>query len=328
MTKYVIKRILLMIVTLFIILSMCYILIKLLPLPPIKGSADLVKLIEAQREAKGYYEPIMTQFGLFWKRIITEFDWGVGENIYQNQSVVQVVSQKLPATITINLFSILISIPIGLLLGIFAAIKKNKWQDHVISVVVMLFISVPSFVYAFVLEYFLCYRLGIFPTSMMRLVITAETTMGDIFHQMFQKDMIWSLIPAIISLSFGSIAGLTRYTRAELAEVLTGDYMLLARTKGLTRRQATIRHALRNSMVPIFPMILGEFIGVLSGSLVIESIFGVPGIGGLYVSAINNLDYNFFMADSAFYTAIGLAAGIVIDLSYGFIDPRIRMGAK
>ena len=140
--------------------------------------------------------------------------------------------------------------------------------------------------------------------------------------------MVWSLMPAILSLAFGTIAGLTRYTRAELAEVLTSEFMLLARTKGLTRRQATLRHALRNSMVPIFPMILGEFIGILGGSLIIESIFSIPGIGALYVQSINSLDYNFFMAISAFYTSIGLVAGIIIDLSYGFIDPRIRMGVK
>ena len=104
--------------------------------------------------------------------------------------------------------------------------------------------------------------------------------------------------------------------------------MLLARTKGLTKSQATLRHALRNSMVPIFPSIIGEFISVLSGSLIIESIFGVPGVGGLYLEAINKKDYDFFMLLSAFYTLVGLAAGLVIDLSYGIIDPRIRMGAK
>ena len=136
------------------------------------------------------------------------------------------------------------------------------------------------------------------------------------------------VVSAIASLAFGTIAGFTRYTRAELSEVLTSDYMLLARTKGLTRRQATIRHALRNAMVVIFPMILGQFISVLAGSLIIEQIFGIPGIGALYVNSITVRDYNFFMAISAFYTAIGLVAGIVIDLSYGFIDPRIRIGAK
>ena len=140
--------------------------------------------------------------------------------------------------------------------------------------------------------------------------------------------MFKSMLPAVLSLSFGSIAGLTRYTRAELSEVLTGEYMLLARTKGLTKTQATTRHAMKNAMVVILPMIIGEFIGILSGSLIIEQIFGIPGIGKLYVTAINLRDYNFFMADTIIYTAIGLLAGIVIDISYGFIDPRIRIGSK
>jgi ABC-type dipeptide/oligopeptide/nickel transport system permease component len=104
--------------------------------------------------------------------------------------------------------------------------------------------------------------------------------------------------------------------------------MLLARTKGLTKAQATSRHALRNAMVVILPMIIGEFIGILGGSLIIEKIFAIPGVGSLYVSAVNVRDYNFFMALTVFYTFIGLASGIVIDISYGIIDPRIRMGSK
>ena len=145
---------------------------------------------------------------------------------------------------------------------------------------------------------------------------------------MFSFAMFKSMLPAIISLGFGVVAGLTRYTRAELSEVLTGDYMLLARTKGLTKAQATSRHAMRNSMVVILPMIIGEFIGIISGSLIIEKIFAIPGVGSLYISAINLRDYNFFMALTFFYTLIGLVSGIVIDVSYGFIDPRIRMGSK
>lgn len=127
---------------------------------------------------------------------------------------------------------------------------------------------------------------------------------------------------------FRSIASLARYVRAELSEVLTSDFMLLARTKGLTRSQATIRHAMRNSMVPVFPMILGEFVGILGGSLIIETIFGVPGVGQLYLNSITARDYNFFMLLSAFYTLIGLVSGLVVDISYGFIDPRIRMGER
>lgn len=142
--------------------------------------------------------------------------------------------------------------------------------------------------------------------------------------------MFVSAIPAILSLSFGVIAGLTRYTRAELTEVLTGDYMLLARSKGLTRGQAISRHALKNAMVPIFPMIMGQVISILAGSLIIEQIFSIPGVGNLYISAITSPDpeYNLFMLLSMFYTFIGLLAGIIVDISYGLIDPRIRMGER
>ena len=196
--------------------------------------------------------------------------------------------------------------------------KKNKWIDHVISTGVIIVVSVPAYVYAFLVQYFLCYKLGLFDLQIKSLENTKFISFA----------MFKSMLPAVLSLSFGSIAGLTRYTRAELSEVLTGEYMLLARTKGLTKTQATTRHAMKNAMVVILPMIIGEFIGILSGSLIIEQIFGIPGIGKLYVTAINLRDYNFFMADTIIYTAIGLLAGIVIDISYGFIDPRIRIGSK
>ena len=323
MVKYVIKRLLLAALTLFIIMSMCFILIKLLPLPAIVGNEATREIIEKRREAMGYYRPIMEQFFLFWQRIFTSFDWGIGESMYQTQSVMEIIGQKLPATIGVNVYSLVISIPIGIGLGIFAAVKKNKWQDHTISTLVMVFISVPSFVLAFIIQYVFCYKLGWFELHANNI----ETTQ-NIWAQVFSPAMFVSMIPAIASLAFGTIAGFTRYTRAELSEVLTSDYMLLARTKGLTRGQATLRHALRNAMVPIFPMILSEFVLVLSGSLVIERMFSIPGVGRLYLDSITYQDYDFFMLLSGFYTLVGLLAGIITDISYGFIDPRIRMGAR
>ena len=268
----------------------------------------------------GYNKPILVQYFLFWKNILTEWDWGVGEQMYEGLGVFDVLMQKLPYSVIVNLYSILIAIPLGLGFGIFAALKKNKWQDHVISTMVMVFISVPSYVYAFLVQYFLCFKLGWFPLT----IESLESAGGSIFSW----KMFVSMMPAVLSLGFGVVAGLTRYTRAELSEVLTGDYMLLARTKGLTKAQAITRHAMRNAMVVILPMIIGEFIGILGGSLIIESIFGIPGVGALYINSINVRDYNFFMADTVFYTFIGLLSGIVIDISYGFIDPRIRMGSK
>ncbi len=318
MFKYVIKRILLMFLTFFVISTMCFVLIKLLPLPAIKEQGRDVNIILARREAMGYNKPIMVQYYLYWKRIILYGDFGVGEQLYSAREVFAVMKEKIPYTVVVNLYSVLIGVPIGLIFGIYAALKKNTWQDHVISTVVMVFISVPSYVYAFLVQYFLCFKLGAFPLT----VASRETT------GFFSWTMFKSMFPAILSLIFGTVAGLTRFVRAELSEVLTGDYLLLARTKGLTKRQAIVRHAMRNAMVPVLPMILGEFMAILGGSFIIERIFSIPGIGALAVTSINVRDYNFFMAETMFYTFIGLAEGIVIDLSYGFIDPRIKMGAR
>ncbi len=261
MTKYVIKRILLMFLTLFVITIMCFVLIKLLPLPAVREMGKDINLVLMKREKMGYNRPIMVQFFLYMKNILTEWDWGVGEQMYEGLNIWDVMMQKLPYTVVVNLYSILVSIPLGLGLGIYAALKKNKWQDSVISTLVMVFISVPSYVYAFLVQYIFCFKLNWFP-----LQLASLSQAGSLFS----ATMFVSMIPAIMSLSFGVIANFTRYTRAELSEVLTGDYMLLARTKGLTKAQAISRHAMRNAMVVILPMIFGEFIGILGGSMIIE----------------------------------------------------------
>lgn len=318
MLKYVLKRIGLMLMTFTIIFVMCFVLIKLLPISIDVGIGQDREIIMNQLEARGYFKPIPEQFFLYLKRIFVNGDFGIGTNMpeFRNAPVWDTFVNMLPPTILLNVYSSLFSVPIGIALGIFAALKKNKWQDHTISTAVMVFISVPGFVTASLILYFLCFKWNLLP----------KTMMGG--YDYFTWPMFKSMIPAILSMSFGSIAGYARFTRAELTEVLTSEFMLLARTKGLTKRQATTRHALRNAMVPIFPSIVGEFISVLSGSLVIERIFSVPGVGRLYLNAINSLDYDFFMMLSGFYLLVGLAAGLVIDLSYGVIDPRIRMGAK
>lgn len=316
MLKYTLKRILYMIMVLLIITFMCFVLIRMLPLPVLPPEDAHTPLILARREALGYNEPYLVQFGLFLKNIFTKWDWGLSETLYFGQEVWGIFISKLPATMVVNLYSILWTIPVGIALGVFAALKKNTWIDYTISTLTMVVISVPSFVYAFLIQYLLCYKLHLFPFLMK----------GG--TDWFSWDMFVSMVPAILSLSFGVIAGFTRTTRAELTEVLTSDFMLLARSKGLTRTQATVRHALRNCFVVIVPAIFGEFIGILGGSLIIEGIFGIPGVGGLTLKAIQGLDYNIFMLSTCFYTAIGLVAGLVVDVSYGFIDPRIRMGSK
>ena len=318
MLKYILKRLGLAIMTFLIIEIICFVLIKLLPIVIDLPIGKDRELLEAQLEARGYYDPIPVQFFNYIKRIILYGDFGVSFNLpeYRYKPVWDVFVEKLPPTVLINVYSTLFAVPIGIALGIYAALRKNKWQDHVVSTGVMIFISVPSMIYAFLVQYILCFKLKIFP-------ITVKEGFDYFSWPMFK-----SMMPAVIAMSFGSIAGYARGTRAELTEVLTSEYMLLARTKGLTKGQATVRHALRNAMVPIFPSIVGEFVAVLSGSLIIERIFAIPGVGNLYLNSINAQYYDFYMLLNGFYILIGLVAAIVIDLSYGIIDPRIRMGAK
>lgn len=320
--KYVLKRLAFLLVVFFIIISICFLLVRLLPNIPPKMFGKDYELVLQNRVRQGLMYPdgrevpLLVQYFNFIKNTLLGFNWGLSEKMYPSQMCWDVFLQKLPNTILINAYSSLFAVPLGLALGIYAALKKNKWQDHLISTGVMVMVSVPSYIYAFLIQYVLCFELQLLPPLMKS------------GHDYFTWDMFKSMLPAVIAMSLGSIAGYCRFTRAELTEVLTSDYLLLARTKGLTRAQTTVRHALRNAMVPIFPSIISEVIAVLGGSLIIESIFGVPGVGPLYVDSITSLDYNFFLLLSAFYTLIGLVAGIVVDLSYGFIDPRIRMGSK
>lgn len=308
-----------MLVTFMIITFITFLLIRALPrdLP-----MDTVQkeVILARWKAVGYNEPLLKQFYIYVKNIVTSWDFGTSWYISYRTPAAEVLGGRLLPTVMINFYSMIFSEPVGILFGIYAAIRKNKWDDSLISTLAMVFISVPSYVYAFLVQYFLYFKLGILQITMYSL--------ADAGGSYFTSKMFVSMIPAIIALSFGSIASYTRFVRAELTEALTPEYMLLARTKGLTRAQATARHALKNAFVPILPSILSEFVGLLGGSMIIEQIFAVPGVGQLYMKSLSLLDYDVFMMDCIFYTFIGLLAGIVMDLSYGFIDPRIRMGEK
>ena len=320
MGKYILKRLGLLIYTFFVIVTISFFLIRLLP-QEMPTDINLAAVIEARWEALGYNKPLLVQYGIYLRNIFTEFDFGTSWKISLTTPALEVMTERILPTVIVNLYALIISIPVGISLGIYAAIKKNTWQDHFISTLVIVLVSVPSYVYAFFVQYFLYFKWRWVPTNVMY-------SLADAGGSYFTLKMFSSLILPVLALSFGEIAGLTRFTRAELTETLTSDYMLLARTKGLTRGQATTRHALKNAMVPIFPMLISSFIGIFGGSLIIEQIFSIPGVGALYLLSINQLDYDIFMLMTIFYTLIGLLAGIVVDISYGFIDPRIKMGRK
>lgn len=345
MWKYVLKRMGLALVTSFIILSLSFILIKCLPFEkPIGMVYDQFSYFESQvtdgfvlRFEKPvneygemlfkytmpgtnttyhyYLKPTLDQYAQWLTNILTEWDWGVSSHIKMGVSAGSIIADQLPYTIKVNIFATLISVPMGILLGIVAALNKNKPIDHFLSTGVMIMTSIPSFVLITFLLLIFCYNNPILPSQW-----PADSAP--------MKQQILGYILPVCCLSFGSIAGYCRFVRAELCEVMSSEYLLLARTKGLTKQQAILRHALRNAMVPIVPSILAEVIGLLGGSMILENLYGIPGIGRLYTTALTSKDYNVLFVDMAVFTTISLLAGVVLDISYGFIDPRIRMGAK
>jgi len=347
MGKYVLKRILLALLTCFIVLSLTYILISCLRVQKIilptenqiyaayHNQVNQGFLIELEKPTDAYGElidtltltingrnvtyywyskPVMSRYFIWLKNIVTKWNWGTSTKFREGADTMKIIEGFLPTTIKINIVSVLISVPLGIGLGVLCALKKNSIFDNITQVVTMILIAIPGFVlisFAILVTYNVDWIPSAWPQS---------------------TDPFWTKVAAYIIptfvLTIGSIFGWGRFVRAELCEVLESDYLLLARTKGLTRGQAIMRHAFRNAMVPVLPSVVSEFISILGGSMILENLYGIPGVGRLYMAAFTMRDYNLLMTDMAFYEIIGLLSGIVVDLSYGFIDPRIRMGAS
>ncbi|MCH5159668.1 MAG: ABC transporter permease [Clostridiales bacterium] len=343
MWKYILKRIGLALLTAIIILSLTFILIKLLPPQRFIGTPQqrtayynnevrLGFLYSSETELEGveyvdhliyedkteifYYKtPVMQQYISWIGNILTKWDWGTSQKIEPNVEVTVIMGARLLTSMKINILSVIVSVPLGIALGIWAALKKNKLTDHIISTAVMVLIALPGFVLITFLILLLSYKAGWLPPQWPSPTDTlAYRAKGYILP--------------VFCLSLGSICGYCRSVRAELCEVMESEYLLLARTKGLTRGQSIIRHALKNAMVPIFPSIVAEFIGILGGSMILEQLYGIPGIGTLFIKSMNAQDYNVLFVDMAIFTTLGLLFGVLLDMSYGIIDPRIRMGAR
>ena len=314
MLRYISQRLVAMAITLFLIISLLFFLIHSMP-GSIVSDPMLPLDVKERIEAKYHLDkPLVVQYVYFLQDFLT-FNFGDSIKMQPNVPVFNIIKDKLPITIQLNIFALVFTLPIGIMLGIWAALKKNTATDHTLNIMVVLFISVPSFVLAALLQYIVAFKWELVP-----ILLSAEQSMS--------WTKLKSMILPILALSFGEIAIITRYLRAELCEALNSDYMLLARTKGLTLAQATLRHAIRNSFVPLANIIIPLFFSILSGAIVIENIFGVPGLGSLMVNSITALDHPLTIAIMFFYSLIALISILVVDLSYGIIDPRIRMGGK
>lgn len=316
MFKYTLKRIGLMLITFVITVFVYFVFIKLIPdnyVPDLGSGNDWYEIHKAR---EGWDEPIIVQFGMWVRNIFRDGSFGFSHIL--RRDVGKHYFSKVPASIKINIFPYLLSVPLAIAIGVVAALHKNKAIDNAISVGIMVFISVPYFVTVVLAQYFFYFELGWVPDY--KIATASEIQLNGAWFG------IRSYIFPVVLLTITSIPGLARSVRAELTEQLTSDYMLLARSKGLSHRQATYKHALKNALVPFLPGIFIGIIGVMSGGMITERLFRVDGTGRIYLNAFNGRDYPMLMMVTTFSQFLSLLTSIVADLSYTLFDPRIRIG--
>lgn len=317
MFRYLMKRIGLMIITFIITVFLFFVFIKLIPDNHVPAPLQGDEWYEINKAREGWDKPIIVQFG-YWVRNIVK-DGSFGYSVLLQRDVADAYFQKIPATIRINIVPYFLSIPIAIVIGVIAALKKNQLTDTIISIGIMIFISVPYFVVAVLSQYIFYFRLGWAPDYK---IATASE-----FAELGTMYGLSTYILPVVVLTISAIPGFARSVRAELTEQLTQDYMLLAISKGLTKRQAVFRHALKNALVPFLPGIFIGIIGIISGGIITEQIFRVDGTGRLYLQAFNGRDYALLMLINTFGQFITLVSAIVGDLSYTLFDPRVRVGS-
>ena len=309
MKKYIFKRVMTSIATLFVILLVLFILMDLMPGSPFNDE----KLTEAQKvllyHKYGLDKPILVRFGLYVKNMLTG-DLGVSYSINKNFAISEMVKGRLSISLKLGAMAMVLGTIFGLILGILAALNHNTWIDNLCSVISVIGVSVPSYVCALLLCYYIAYKLNWLP-----ILYSPE------------QPFISLILPAI-ALSVSPTANIARFTRSEMIDVLNSDYILLVQSKGVKNWKMIIKHVMRNSFIPVITVMGPILVNLLTGSSVIEKIFGIPGIGKLMITAIQENDYNVTIACAFIYSVMYIVTMLIVDILYGFIDPRIRISKE
>ena len=309
MKKYIAKRMFVSIVTILIILLLLFCMLQFMPGSPFNDEKLSEAQVQVLNQKYGLDQPIVVQFVNYVKNVV-KGDFGVSYSISKNTDISKLLNTRLPVSFRIGGQAVVFGAIIGILLGIAAALKSGIWIDSICTIVSVLGVSLPSYVFALAMAYFFGYRTNIFPL----LYDSAEAFAS-------------SVMPTI-ALAMFSIATVARFTRTELLEVLDSDYMLLAESKGITGRPLIVRHALRNALIPIITVLAPLVVDLMIGSLVIEKIFSIPGIGSLMVTAIQSNDYNVTITIAFIYSVMYIVLMLAVDILYGVIDPRIRLAKE
>ncbi len=307
MIRYVARRLVYMVAALFIIVSVTFFISKAVPGTPFADPKLSPQVREQMFEKYGLDEPLHVQYVKYMANV-AQGDLG-NSYYFEGRPVSQMILQRLPVSAFIGIQAVIFGLFIGLVLGIVAALRHNSFWDTTATVLAVLGVSVPSFVLGPVLQYWLGVKLGWFPIA-------------------FFESWWHSILPSL-ALSVFVIATVARFIRAEMLEVMGQDYTTLARAKGLSGLAVIMRHVLRNALIPLVTVLAPLTIYIVTGSLVIEQIFAVPGIGEEFVRSIVVSDYAMILGTTIFFSVLFILALLIQDILYGIIDPRIRVsGAK
>jgi oligopeptide transport system permease protein len=307
MIRYVARRIVYMFIALFIIVSITFFISKALPGDPFSDPKLTPRIREQLYEKYGLDEPLYVQYAKYMANVA---QGNLGNSYFlESRPVSQLILQRLPISAFIGIQAVIFGLVIGMVLGIVAALWHNTLWDTLAVVVAILGVSVPSFVLAPVLQYWLGLKLGWFPVA-------------------YFENWIYSVLPSL-ALSVFVVSTVARFMRTEMLEVIGQDYITLAKAKGLSGLAVILKHVIRNAMIPLVTVMAPLTIYIITGSLVIEQIFVVPGVGELFVQSVVVNDYSVILGTTIFFSVLFILALLIQDLLYGVIDPRIRVsGAK
>lgn len=307
--KYILKRLLFSVVAILVLLLLLFSMLQYMPGSPFNDDKLSQEQIDQLYEKYGLDQPFYIQYFRYLTSIL-KGDFGVSYNIGANVPITQLLQTKLPTSIRLGGQAVLFGATLGLLLGLIAALKHNSIFDTIATIISVLGVSLPSYVFALGLSYIFGYKLSWLPI-------------------LYQTEMPFksSILPTV-ALAMFSMANIARFTRTEMLEVMHSDYILLAESKGISGPTLIIRHALRNALIPIITVLGPLIVNTMTGSLVIEKIFSIPGIGELMVRSIQSNDYNVTIALSFVYSVMYIGIMLVVDILYGIIDPRIRLSKE
>ncbi|EUJ22954.1 ABC transporter permease [Listeria grandensis] len=304
MIKYGLKRLLYMVITMFIIATVTFILMQYLPGSPYRNEAKMTpEQIQIMNDQYGLNDPVPMQY-LRYMGDLLQGNLGVSFQL-DNRPVSEILGNLIGPSITIAVEAIVFGLLFGIILGVIAAMFQNKWPDYTSTFIAILGKSIPSFVFAAMLQYWIGAKLQWLPVAGWG---TFEYT----------------ILPAL-ALAMFPLATAARFMRTELIDVFGSDYVLLAKAKGNNRVEVAWKHAIRNALIPLITVIGPLTVALMTGSLVIENIFGIPGIGSQFVSSIQTNDYPVIMGTTLLFAGMLVFVILVVDILYGLIDPRIRV---